>query len=320
MFELFLIDESGETALHKLGATPIYVGRAANNDVVLPESSVSSRHLAVWAASDRVFVEDLRSRNGSFVNERPLRGVGRLREGETLRIGVRVRLVVRETGEAFEGPAGTPFLVEDADSGVRFPVRSDRVRFGNAADADVPMGSGPDETAMLLLDERGDFYLGLDDDLVEVQLDVPFAVGERRFVLRKTPLHLTVTRDVASTKYPYLLEVTLEGGTGPAATLRNIETHNRHVIEAENRAVLLYLLARQFVEDADKPAEERGWCYDEQLITGIWGKTAASEQTNNLSVLLCRTRGELRKVGFDPWFIERRKRNIRARVAEARLS
>jgi len=314
MFELLLVDGDVETSLAALTTTPIYLGRAATNDVVLADPTVSSRHLALWVASGRVFVEDLRSRNGTFVGERPVRGAISVAPGEALRVGLTVRLVVRERA----GQAGdhVGLLVEDLDMGVRYPLRSDRLVFG--ARGDVPVDVA--EPVVVLVTGPGELYLGVEDDQQPLALDAPFSVGDRRFAVHVAPTHLTVTRDVATTRYPYALAATLDGPTGPEATLHHLDSDARYTVRTENRAVLLYLLARRLALDiaAGLPEAERGWCVDEDLIVGVWGRAAVdTDATSNLSVLVCRLRGELRRASFDAWFIERRSRYIRARVATA---
>ena len=188
---------------------------------------------------------------------------------------------------------------------------------------EYPSGPGPRmDTNVRIVQERDAAKdRSQDDALIELSLGEPFSIRERRFAVRHTPVRLSITQEVAHTEYPYVLSATLEGGTGPEATVTNQETMLRHTITAENRAVFLYLLARQIIRDTEEglPRRERGWCYDEELITGIWGRTEPSLRVNNLSVLLSRTRGELRQIGFDPWFIERQKRHLRARVAQARI-
>ncbi|MGK0347601.1 MAG: hypothetical protein ACI855_003688, partial [Myxococcota bacterium] len=50
---------------------------------------------------------------------------------------------------------------------------------------------------------------------------------------------------------------------------------------------------------------------------GVWGRGAGED--NKLHVLVYRLRNELKKAGFDPWFIEKRRKYIRARIAGAEI-
>lgn len=70
-----------------LGPGRHVVGREAGVGIVLAGDGVSRIHAAVERAGRRVTVTDLNSTNGTHVNQRPLRGVHELREGDLLEIG-----------------------------------------------------------------------------------------------------------------------------------------------------------------------------------------------------------------------------------------
>ena len=65
-----------------------------------------------------------------------------------------------------------------------------------------------------------------------------------------------------------------------------------HAIRAENRASLVYLLAK--AANAGP-----GWMDDQALRVGIWGSAHRGQLDNNLNVLIRRTRQELDASGFD---------------------
>ncbi|NJL14047.1 MAG: FHA domain-containing protein [Microscillaceae bacterium] len=44
------------------------IGRAANNDVAIPEQTVSSKHATITVQNGSFFINDLGSTNGTFVN------------------------------------------------------------------------------------------------------------------------------------------------------------------------------------------------------------------------------------------------------------
>ena len=48
---------------------------------------------------------------------------------------------------------------------------------------------------------------------------------------------------------------------------------------------------------------------------GVWGRSAQDD--NKLHVLVYRLRNELKKVGFEPWFLEKRRRYTRLRLQNA---
>ena len=52
------------------------IGRAPENDVVLPDANVSRQHLVLWTTPRGAFLRDLGSQNGTFINGRRV-GTGR---------------------------------------------------------------------------------------------------------------------------------------------------------------------------------------------------------------------------------------------------
>lgn len=63
------------------------VGRKLDSDIALDVTSVSRRHARLFRSGDGWFVEDLRSTNGTFVNDEPVTTQRRLRDGDQVRFG-----------------------------------------------------------------------------------------------------------------------------------------------------------------------------------------------------------------------------------------
>jgi two-component system cell cycle response regulator len=77
--------------LHTLAKEITTIGRGRDNDIVLPSDCVSRRHSRLELRDERVYVVDLASTNGTYVNdesqpvrERPLERGDRLRVGDTI--------------------------------------------------------------------------------------------------------------------------------------------------------------------------------------------------------------------------------------------
>jgi predicted component of type VI protein secretion system len=78
---------SGATAgEERLVEGDVVIGRE-DADLLLPDPEVSRRHAVVRAAEGGVEIEDLGSRNGTFVDERRLEGAATLATSATVRIG-----------------------------------------------------------------------------------------------------------------------------------------------------------------------------------------------------------------------------------------
>jgi hypothetical protein len=93
-----IVIDSGPTALvpgSRLDLlTTLSVGRAPTNTIVLDSTFVSGEHARIFYRDRSLWVEDLKSRNGTFVNDRPVVGTVAVSPNDILRIGdVRFKFV-----------------------------------------------------------------------------------------------------------------------------------------------------------------------------------------------------------------------------------
>ena len=70
----------------RLDKERLVIGRHPDCDIVLDQMAVSRQHVAIALENGLVFAEDLHSRNGTFVNGRPLTGRRLLEDGDELLI------------------------------------------------------------------------------------------------------------------------------------------------------------------------------------------------------------------------------------------
>jgi pSer/pThr/pTyr-binding forkhead associated (FHA) protein len=84
-----------EGELYPLGEE-ITVGRGGGCSIVLPDDHyVSTLHARLFRRGDEVLVEDLGSRNGTFLNGSPVTAATRLRRGDRVQFGQTVAEVIR---------------------------------------------------------------------------------------------------------------------------------------------------------------------------------------------------------------------------------
>jgi serine phosphatase RsbU (regulator of sigma subunit) len=76
--------ESGRR--YDLVGNPIVLGRHPDCNVIIDVGAVSRHHAQVVAERDRFLIEDLNSRNGTFVNEQPVSGRQALNHGDRVRV------------------------------------------------------------------------------------------------------------------------------------------------------------------------------------------------------------------------------------------
>lgn len=303
-----------------LSEQPLYLGRGPENDVVITEQTVSSNHASAWVEGGQAWIKDLGSRNGTFVNDVRIQNPTPINYGDSIRLGPDMELRVHGDGASAGPPLG--LLVEDTSSGVRFPLRSDRFTIGGGEHDSLRIPHAPVQAATLLAFADGEVYIG-DEDGEErpIQPGQTFTVAGRVLKLLALAPTYTATIEAEPARYPYTLKVTLDGVAGPEAMIYDDTRDIAHRVDAENRAILLYVLGKQWLEDRDTglPRPERGWCSDADVSVGIWGKRGTAD-ANALHVLTHRLRRELKKAGFDPWFIEKRRRALRVRVKSVEVA
>ena len=72
----------------ELGPVPVTFGRASDNRAVLDaDDFVSSHHARIESTRDGVWIVDLDSTNGTWVNDEQMSGRLRLQDGDIVRIG-----------------------------------------------------------------------------------------------------------------------------------------------------------------------------------------------------------------------------------------
>ena len=96
--------ELQETAV---GTHPVSIGRLPDNTVVIDNPAVSGRHARVFREGDHYVVEDLKSTNGTFVNDKPV-ARHTLLEGDIVLVGKHSLVFTLAGGEQGEKAAAAP--------------------------------------------------------------------------------------------------------------------------------------------------------------------------------------------------------------------
>jgi hypothetical protein len=68
------------------------LGRDDECDIVLPERQVSRQHIRVFREDQRFFIEDLASRNGTWVNGQRIQGLQEIFDGDEIHVALAIRL------------------------------------------------------------------------------------------------------------------------------------------------------------------------------------------------------------------------------------
>ena len=318
MYQLVILRDGQAMPACAIEGRAVHLGRGdVLNDVVLAtDPSVSWQHAMVWADGTGVWVRDLGSSNGTWVNESRVWGPVQIFPGDHVRLGAGTIIELRCVGEELQSPWSGSYILEDVAASLSFPLLYDRFTMGSDPGCDLRLETGPSVAATLLIHADGEIRLGtVDDDRASERREV-FVVEGREFRIRKVDSTKTPTARPVLSRYQLRVQACLDGPTGPEAVVEDPETGRRFRCEINNRATLLYVLAHAFAEGVGKAPDDRGWCSDEVVMQKIWGRHG---DANKLHVLLHRLRADLREAGFDPWFVEKRQRYVRIRVGEVSL-
>lgn len=92
-------------AVFSVGGGGGVIGRRGSLEIALADASVSWEHARISVESGSVYIEDLASRNGTFVNEQRVRERSRLDDGDYLRLGSNGTVLKFSMMEEFEEQA-----------------------------------------------------------------------------------------------------------------------------------------------------------------------------------------------------------------------
>ena len=80
-------NDNGLQLFVELADKPVMIGRSPEADIVLEDSKVSRLHCGIRKDEEGVWVKDLGSRNGTFVNTVRIESPTLLRAGDHIRVG-----------------------------------------------------------------------------------------------------------------------------------------------------------------------------------------------------------------------------------------
>ena len=133
MTALYIIDGQEKRKALEFSGESLVVGRSAESDLRVMDPFVSRKHLKISRKGEKIFIQDLNSRNGTFVNGEPIRpGVDiELPEGVPVVMGMTVLCLGEACAEEIENflssmDASGLNLEEPADLGEDRPMTAQR--------------------------------------------------------------------------------------------------------------------------------------------------------------------------------------------------
>lgn len=122
-----LILKLNETELREcaVGSHPISIGRLPDNQIVIDNPAVSGRHARVYREGNHYVLEDMKSTNGTFVNDKPI-ARHTLLEGDVILVAKHTLVFTQKDGESLPAPKTEPLrqnpLLADLDQGGPSPM------------------------------------------------------------------------------------------------------------------------------------------------------------------------------------------------------
>ncbi len=114
----------------------VILGRDDDCEVVLPERQVSRQHARIFREDDSFYLEDLESRNGTWVNQEQLKGTRRLYDNDVISIATVFRLQFVGSGATAPLPYEVPMSLTTGR--IKIDPQSRRV-FVNGYELDPPL-------------------------------------------------------------------------------------------------------------------------------------------------------------------------------------
>jgi len=150
MPKLILKFDDRELSECAVGTNPVTIGRMPDNSLVIDNPAVSGRHARVYREGNHYVLEDLKSTNGTFVNDKPV-ARHTLLEGDIVLVGKHTLVFTQQGGEQAEAaPKAEAFVPEIGGTRVLDTLKQkellaglDRGRSSQMYDAVVPKTAIP---------------------------------------------------------------------------------------------------------------------------------------------------------------------------------
>lgn len=115
-----IFDDDKPAHRYFINRFPFTIGREKDLSITIPRGSISRRHSRIDLVEDRLWIVDLNSHNGTFVNHQRIHEATPIQHGDILHIGnVEMRLIRSDSEEDDDTDEGT--LTIDAGLSEHFP-------------------------------------------------------------------------------------------------------------------------------------------------------------------------------------------------------
>lgn len=160
------------------------IGRSAEVEIHAETPLLSRRHAKLTIEYDQLFIQDLGSSNGTFVNDQPVKEITRLFPNQNIRLGPDITLEVRRHRTSSEPDLSLApkqaaihrYLPEELLTDKRYAIRSQIAQGGMGAILDVKQTATQRTVAMKVMlgsADEGDVLRFIEEAQVTAQLEHP---------------------------------------------------------------------------------------------------------------------------------------------------
>ncbi|MBZ0303793.1 MAG: FHA domain-containing protein [Anaerolineae bacterium] len=89
----------------------VVIGRGEESDLTLDERQISRQHIRIFKDSSKYFVEDLESKNGTWLNGNQFKGIRQLSDGDEIHLALVVRIQFVGSGATAPLPFEPPMSI-----------------------------------------------------------------------------------------------------------------------------------------------------------------------------------------------------------------
>jgi len=130
MPKLIAVEGSSKDLSFEIGNGTVFIGRSSTNDIQIKDSTISRKQLKIFTIGNKLFVEDLKSTNGTLINNEFITpGEGfEIMEGDRISMGTTVLKLVEVSAKAPLDVKDVPAPQFGFDAGTTEQTPSDRRR------------------------------------------------------------------------------------------------------------------------------------------------------------------------------------------------
>jgi pSer/pThr/pTyr-binding forkhead associated (FHA) protein len=147
---IFYDDKLGEREI-MMTKDEFVFGRGEDCDVPINERQISRHHIRVYRDGEAFFVEDLESKNGTWVNGQQVKGKRRIYDGDEIHLALAVRMQFFGSGSTAPLPYEPPAMI---NSRIRIDPQARRVFIGTK-EIDPPLSPPQYRLVELLMNNPG---------------------------------------------------------------------------------------------------------------------------------------------------------------------